>query len=227
MCGVIGIYLKNVEEEDLAFIERLFYESEIRGKHATGLSFLINGQIKTFKQSAPVSEFFDNVDLYDCINEDGNVYMIGHTRYSTSDLKYPQPISTGRISVVHNGVITQEPKENWMYKCETSNDSELIVRSFEFDSHPFIDFPESSMAVCSLTTDKKITAFRNHERPLWFAMHPKGIVFTSTADIARRAGLEDPEKTQQLHNYVVQDSTLKIFDCTQPFDIRYVFEDLQ
>lgn len=227
MCGVLGIYLQDVVEEDLAFIEGLFYESEIRGKHSTGMSFLSDGHITTFKDNVNVSEFFTRYDLFDAINEDGSIYMIGHTRYSTSDLRFPQPISTGKFSIVHNGVVTQQPKERWLYKCDSGNDSELILRSLEIDSHPFIDFPESSMAVCALHNDKKISAFRNHERPLWYSMHPKGIIFTSTADIAKRSGLSNPIKTNQLHNYVVQGSEMKVYDCTVPFDIKNVLEDLQ
>lgn len=226
MCGVLGIYLQNVEEEDLALIEGLFYESQIRGKHATGMSFLSGEMITTFKENVSVGEFFTKYDLFDTINEDGNIYMIGHTRYSTSDLKYPQPLSTGSFSIVHNGVVTQEPKEQWIYPCNTGNDSELILRSLEVDSHPFIDFPESSMSVVSINREKQLTAFRNRERPLWYSFHTKGIIFTSTADIARRCGLK-PQKTQQLHNYVVEKSEMKVYDCTVPFDIKRVLEDLQ
>jgi glutamine phosphoribosylpyrophosphate amidotransferase len=228
MCAVIGVYLKNVEEEDLALIEMLFYESQIRGKHSTGMSYLRDDNtIATFKDNLPVGEFFSKYDLYDAVHGDGGVYLIGHTRYSTSDLRYPQPLSNGKVSIVHNGVVTQEPPEEWMYQCQTKNDSELILRSLEIDSHPFIDFPTASMAVVALNEQKQLTAFRNHERPLWYSMHPRGIIFTSTADIARRAGLSNPQKTDQLHNYVVENYKLKVYDCTIPFDINYVFEDLQ
>jgi glutamine phosphoribosylpyrophosphate amidotransferase len=228
MCGVLGIYLQNVEEQDLALIETLFYESQVRGKHSVGASWIDDdGLIQTRKENTSVGEFFTKWDLFDTVTPDGGIYMIGHTRYSTSDLDYPQPLANDHLSIVHNGVITQEPQFQWMYQCETGNDSELVLRSLEEDSHPFIDFPESSMAVVSLDENRKMTAFRNHERPLWYSKHPRGIIFTSTKDIALRSGLKNPIKTKQLHNYVVENFHLKVYDCTIPFDINYVFDDLQ
>ena len=110
---------------------------------------------------------------------------------------------------------------------ETGNDSELILKSLENDSHPFIDFPDSSMAVCSLDYRKRLTCFRNHERPLWYSLTEKGVIFTSTQDIALRAGLDNPKKTKMLHNYIVEKGLLKEYDCREPFNIDYLFEDLQ
>jgi len=228
MCGVLGIYLQNAQEEDLALVENLFYESQIRGKHSTGLSYITETGLVTVRDRIPAEEFFQKFDLFDALHSNGNLYMIGHTRYSTSDLKYPQPLASENIAISHNGVISQEPKEDWFYKCETNNDSELVLRSLENDSHPFIDFPTASMAVCALDSkNNSLTAFRNHERPLWYSMHERGIIFTSTSDVARRAGLRDIHKTDQLHNYVVEKDQMKVYDCTVPFNIKNIFEDLQ
>ena len=56
--------------------------------------------------------------------------MIGHCRYSTSDLQYNQPIYNDDYSIAHNGVVSQEMPERWKelygYDCKTKNDSELI-----------------------------------------------------------------------------------------------------
>jgi asparagine synthetase B (glutamine-hydrolysing) len=124
-------------------------------------------------------------------------------------------------------VISQEPRDEWMYETETGNDSELILKSLENDSHPFIDFPNSSMAVCSIDYTKKLTCFRNHERPLWYSTTEKGVIFTSTQDIANRAGLDNPVKTKMLHNYTVENGVIKEYNCVVPFNIDYLFEDLQ
>ena len=40
MCGVIGVALNNVTEEDIKLVKNLFLESMIRGKHATGITYL-------------------------------------------------------------------------------------------------------------------------------------------------------------------------------------------
>ena len=227
MCGIIGIWMQNVEWEDLALVEHVFYESQIRGKHATGFSYVFNSKVRTIKEPIPVEDFFGIYNLSDFINEDGGLYIIGHTRYSTSDLKYNQPLSNKQISIAHNGVISQEPRDEWMYETETGNDSELILKSLENDSHPFIDFPNSSMAVCSIDYTKKLTCFRNHERPLWYSTTEKGVIFTSTQDIANRAGLDNPVKTKMLHNYTVENGVIKEYNCVVPFNIDYLFEDLQ
>jgi glutamine phosphoribosylpyrophosphate amidotransferase len=227
MCGIIGIWMQNVEWEDLALVEHVFYESQIRGKHATGFSYVLNSKVRTIKEPIPVEDFFGIYNLSDFINEDGGLYIIGHTRYSTSDLKYNQPLSNKQISIAHNGVISQEPRDEWMYETETGNDSELILKSLENDSHPFIDFPNSSMAVCSIDYTKKLTCFRNHERPLWYSTTEKGVIFTSTQDIANRAGLDNPVKTKMLHNYTVENGVIKEYNCVVPFNIDYLFEDLQ
>ena len=45
MCGIIGVYLKNVTPRQLAIIEKIIIQSGIRGVHATGISYLKNGKI--------------------------------------------------------------------------------------------------------------------------------------------------------------------------------------
>ena len=92
MCAVIGAYLKKPSSKDLANLAKVFYESQIRGLHATGVSYIQDGEIKTVIDSKPAEEFLKLLNFKDCINEDGNLYLIGHCRYSTSDLKYNQPL---------------------------------------------------------------------------------------------------------------------------------------
>ena len=107
MCGVLGIYLQDVQEEDLALIENLFYESQIRGKHSTGLSYITETGLVTVKDRIPAEEFFQKFDLFDAVHSNGNLYMIGHTRYSTSDLKYPQPLASENISRTKSKLVVQ------------------------------------------------------------------------------------------------------------------------
>jgi glutamine phosphoribosylpyrophosphate amidotransferase len=95
MCSVIGAIIKEPRAEDLLMLHRVFLESKIRGMHATGLSYVKNGQIVTIKHPVPADEFPFNFAEY--INEDGNLYIVGHCRYSTSDLEYNQPISNDNL----------------------------------------------------------------------------------------------------------------------------------
>jgi len=201
MCGVIGISLTSVTPSDLELVKRVFIESMIRGKHATGVSFVKNRGIVTIKNGVSVTEFLKTLDLNDCINEDGGLYMIGHIRYSTSDIRYNQPFSNGNISIVHNGVISQEDPAEWPYKCETSNDSEMILKCIEDGDHPLQTFHDKSLAVCKINSGKVLNCYRNHERPLWYTELDNGVIFTSTKNIAVRAGLSNPVKCEMFVSY--------------------------
>lgn len=220
MCGVIGIHSK---EANVALIEEIFRQSMIRGKHATGVSWLKNGTIHTIKEGIPVDEFIEKYDFNQFVNEDGGAYLIGHIRYSTSDIRFNQPFSDGEISIVHNGVISQEPVEQWKYQTETSNDSEMILRSFQEEKHPLVDFPLSSMAVCVLRENKSLTGFRNEARPLWVSQDKHSVYFTSTKDIAVRSGLISTEKCSMYTSYTVDEFgsfLIEVFDYGSVLDLQ-------
>lgn len=190
MCAIVGAVLLKPTQEDFKTLTRVFLESKIRGMHATGISFVQGGAITTIKKPVPADQFDFQFDQY--LNEDGNLYIIGHCRYSTSDLEYNQPLANSEHSIVHNGVITQELPEKWNslynYNCETKNDSELVLHS---DS-PLEEFPDASMAVCELNVDKQLLFYRNGKRPLYATSLDNGIVITSTRDIPFRAGIQLP-----------------------------------
>jgi glutamine phosphoribosylpyrophosphate amidotransferase len=209
MCGVLGILIKDFKEKDCGLIRDLFLQSMIRGKHATGVSYVKNNIVNTIKEPVPANEFISKQDILSWKNEDGNLYCIGHIRYSTSDLRYNQPISTEKLAIAHNGVISQESKDLWEelygYKTITSNDSELILRALENNEHPLEKFRPSSMAVCTIDHQKKFTAFRNEARPLYYSYGANGFVFTSTSDIAKRSGLSFSVPTEMYREYTIID----------------------
>lgn len=196
MCAVIGAYIENPSSRDLVMLADVFRESSIRGLHATGVSWVKDGQIKTVIDSKPANLFLESLDLRNAINEDGNLYLIGHCRYSTSDLAYNQPLWNENVSIVHNGVVSQEMPEKWKdlygYDCKTRNDSELIVHTLQANKSPLEEFPDSSMAVIELYKEKKLRFYRNGKRPIYFTSLKNGVIITSTKDIALRADLVDP-----------------------------------
>jgi glutamine phosphoribosylpyrophosphate amidotransferase len=195
MCAIIGAYIENPSSLDLVMLADVFRESSIRGLHATGVSWVRNGEVKTRIDSKPATQFLESLDLNNCVNEDGNLYLIGHCRYSTSDLEFNQPLWNENISIVHNGVITQEMPENWErlygYKCKTRNDSELILHTLDAKRSPLVEFSNASMAVVELYKEKKLRFYRNGKRPIYFTSLPNGGIITSTKDIAVRADLKD------------------------------------
>lgn len=208
MCSVIGALIQNPTPKDFETIRKVFLESKIRGMHATGMSIIYNGKVLTFKEPVPADRFVHLDNLEEMVNDDGNLYLIGHCRYSTSDLLYNQPIANDEHSIVHNGVITQELAENWdklfNYKCETKNDSELVLHS---DS-PLEEYPDASMAVCELTADKKLLAYRNGKRPLYLTSLTNGVIITSTADIPKRAGIKMPAVEVPMNTYLTFDERM-------------------
>jgi glutamine phosphoribosylpyrophosphate amidotransferase len=203
MCSVIGVILSKPTQKNFQEILRVFHESRIRGMHATGISYVKQNKIHTKKLPVKSTDFPFDFPAY--VNEDGNLYLIGHCRYSTSDLQYNQPISNHKLSIAHNGVISQEHYERWStlygYDCETRNDSELLLRSVEDEKSPLIHWDTASLAVCELYSDKKIRFYRNGKRPLYFTSMPNGYIITSTKDIPGRAGLIDPQTKCQPYTY--------------------------
>jgi len=219
MCGVIGVSLSNVTEDDFEFVRRTFLQTMIRGKHATGLSYVKNGIIETIKRGEPVTQFLQQLDFNNFVNEDGGLYLIGHIRYSTSDIQYNQPFSNGEISIAHNGVLSQDEPENWKYKCDTANDSEMILKSYESGKKPLQDFMRESMAVVTIKSDKTLSCYRNHERPLWHTKLDNGIIFTSTKNIAIRSGLNNPLKCDMFTEYNYNGGTLETVQVDYDNDI--------
>jgi glutamine phosphoribosylpyrophosphate amidotransferase len=227
MCGVLAIAIKKPSEQEFELVRRLFVQSMIRGKHATGVSYVKNDQVNTIKEPVDAYTFINNQNIESWVNGDGNLYCIGHVRYSTSDLEYNQPIATSNLSIVHNGVISQEPPETWKetygYEPITKNDSELILRCLEAGEIPLHKFRPASMSVCTLDKDKVITAFRNEARPLYYSQTEKGIIFASTADILKRSGLQFAVKTPMYEHFIVENFRLISYN-------KYEFpmiEDLQ
>ena len=149
MCGIVG--MSSNDYVDIALFKKLLVESMVRGKHATGISWVENETVKTMTE--PVSA--DKIQIPNI----KTMSIIGHCRYSTSNIEYNQPITDSGVSVAHNGVITQTAPENWskIYKCDfnTECDSEILLKMWLKGIHPLE--LDGSMAV--LLLDKKDECF--------------------------------------------------------------------
>lgn len=218
MCGVVGVFAKQANLENFRLVKKVILESAIRGLHATGVSFLPHWSNKpqTIIEPKPAKYFIEmhmqDRNFPDFLTDDGDLCMIAHCRYSTSDLQYNQPLYNENFSIVHNGVISQEMPENWEklygYKCSTRNDSELILHTLEAGKSPLIEFANSSMAVVELHKSKKIRFYRNGKRPIYYTSIPNGVIITSTKDIAFRAGLNNSSKVD-INEYKVYDGNMQ------------------
>jgi len=198
MCAVIGCYLQQPTKEQIETLKRIFLESQIRGRHATGLSVLKNNKPWSIVLPQPAEVMVEQFQ-WGSLSSEGTLALIGHCRYSTSDLRYNQPLRTDNVAIVHNGVITQDPPELWDrygYELETSNDSELLLRSVVAGNEPLTEFVNASIAALELHKGGKMRWYRNVKRPLYTTKVDNGYFITSTKDIALRAGLVNPSRAK-------------------------------
>lgn len=210
MCAIIGFESDNATEQDLRVLKRAMIASRIRGKHASGIAWFNGEKICCEKQPLPIDRFLQDFDLHKIVYV-GKVKMIAHARYSTSDLKYNQPIvsDSEEIAIAHNGVVTQEAPENWEnifgYKCKTKNDSELLLQAIQNKDNMFEKFPSASIAMVVLNKNG-VKGIRNGKRPLWCGKLGAGTLICSTFDILVKAGVE----VASIRKYEAIDSDLQI-----------------
>jgi len=228
MCAVIGAYLESPTPTDLLKLKNVFRESSIRGLHATGVSWVYKNRIHTMISATPAGKFIEAHPLEKMINEDGNLYLIGHCRYSTSDLNYNQPFWDESLAIVHNGVISQEMPEKWKdlygYDCKTRNDSELILHTLKAKKSPLVEFADASMAVVEIYKEKKLRFYRNGKRPIYFTSLSNGGIITSTKDIAMRADLVDTDEIPMNRYLTIAKNVfnVEIVDIDNAKDLQHV-----
>lgn len=197
MCAIVGAYLESPSKQQIETLKRLFVESQIRGRHATGYSIVSNGRIFTQKAAIPAESFVQS-HFAEVQPGDYTLQLIGHCRYSTSDLRFNQPIQVfDDLSIAHNGVVTQEPAGMWHrygYELTTQNDSELLYQSRHAGNEPLLEFPDASVAVCELSVANGLRWYRNGKRPMYAVKVTNGYFVCSTADIALRSGLKGAKR---------------------------------
>lgn len=191
MCGIIAVKGKITHKE----LTNLLNEAQIRGKHATGIArwnFKTN-KIEAIVDSIASKQFTQKYSKELEIWCNDYLVLIGHTRYSTSDLRYNQPIYDESLALAHNGVVSQESPDKWAYKCQTANDSELLFRYIK--EHSNLDNIEQKFKDLSYATvwieNGQLNAKRNGLRPLWKFSSADVEIYASTKDILERAGYID------------------------------------
>ena len=191
MCGIIAVKGKIKAEK----LKELLNEAQIRGKHATGVA---RWDFKTNKIEAIVEPIASKQFTQKWTKEleiwadTDKLVLIGHTRYSTSDLRFNQPIFDDTLALAHNGVVSQEDPSKWVYKCNTANDSELLFRYIkEYSKLEKIEqsFKDLSFAAVWIQNGQ-LNAKRNGLRPLYYYQDDNVEVYASTKDILNRAGFK-------------------------------------
>jgi glutamine phosphoribosylpyrophosphate amidotransferase len=216
MCAIVGAYLTSPSQSQIEILKRIFVESQIRGKHASGYSLIRNNRIFTQVAPIPAKDFVQGY-FAEVFSGDHTLQLVGHCRYSTSDLRYNQPLHIfDNFALVHNGVVDQRPPVYWKehgYELSTSNDSELLYQARYAGREPLKEFPEASMAVVELSL-RGMRWYRNGKRPLYYVKVPNGYFICSTADIALRAGLKKPTRCKPGWVYTPEGKT-KLTNVTE------------
>jgi glutamine phosphoribosylpyrophosphate amidotransferase len=171
MCGVIGYIGHDVDQ---TLLDRLIYESEIRGIHDSRHWSERNKVLSKYK---------------------GKYNMLGihHTRYSTSG-KTSQPLVVDGKVLAFNGVIhmgtKKEMEKEFKIKMSSDNDGEILLQKCSTPERvlDFISFNKCSFAGVMLF-GSRFVAMRNECRPLWMHKTSNEVIIASTRDIFIRAGV--------------------------------------
>lgn len=132
MCGIVG-YIGSHDSKEVLLkgLEKLEY----RGYDSAGIAVMNADGVHVFKEKGRIADLRDAVD-YDVLANTG----IGHTRWATHGVPskvnaHPHQSLTGRLTLVHNGVIEnydllkREYLQDVQLKSET--DTEVIVQLIE------------------------------------------------------------------------------------------------
>ena len=176
MCSIIGYYGK---ESAAPIIVKGLKRMEYRGYDSVGVATESENQIGLKKGTGKVQEVNSKVQLETLPGRVG----IGHTRWAThgkvTDANaHPHPSNSGKIAIVHNGIIEnfeelkkQLESEGYSFKSET--DSEIIANLLQKNYEQTNDVKETILktvsqlkghyAFVAMFEDGQLAAARFHE----------------------------------------------------------------
>ncbi|WP_419882679.1 glutamine--fructose-6-phosphate transaminase (isomerizing) [Peribacillus sp. B-H-3] len=144
MCGIVG-YIGNNDAKEILLkgLEKLEY----RGYDSAGIAVIDNTGVQVYKEKGRIA------DLRAVVNENVTTHTgIGHTRWATHGVPsvsnaHPHQSTSGRLTLVHNGVIENynQLKREYLgdvtFKSET--DTEVVVQLIEKFVNDGLDVEEA------------------------------------------------------------------------------------
>ncbi|BFM16493.1 hypothetical protein R50073_26760 [Maricurvus nonylphenolicus] len=142
MCAILGLVLRRY---DIKFEDKLeqtltglLLASESRGKDATGVCLISDGEIFNLRESQSAKNFVKTSNYKKFINkakevyrDEGGITILGHTRLAThglSQLKSQhQPLVSEGLVVSHNGLVLNKFSEPNELGVKYKSDTELLL----------------------------------------------------------------------------------------------------
>jgi len=223
MCSIIG-YLGDSPAAPI--LVKGLKRMEYRGYDSVGVATFSGNQILVRKGVGKVMEVNNTVKLDMLSGKVG----IGHTRWATHGIvtevnAHPHPSSSGKIAIVHNGIIDNyaELKKDLQekgYNFKSETDSEAIANLLQYNLDQTKDIKKSMMqtalelkgnyAFVAVFDDGTLTAARLHE-PLIVGIGKDGYFISS--DVLGFVEHTDEVIYPDNREFIIIDSSgLKIFD---------------
>lgn len=195
MCGVLGFLTDIPSKENLKLFRRALYMSESRGKDATGIAIVQDGNIVIDKAPIVASQYITNVlPKFEEQIAKSNI-VLGHTRNATmgkpSDNNNNHPIQSENWVMIHNGMCPSLEKIK-DYKYMGDVDSELYLAYIEtkglYEGLPEIRSSSATVVLINKKNPNKVYFYKNSQ-PLYFAYDSvsQTLFFASTDDILEAA----------------------------------------
>jgi glutamine---fructose-6-phosphate transaminase (isomerizing) len=166
MCGIVG-YIGSQDSKEILLkgLEKLEY----RGYDSAGIAIMDGQQVQVFKEKGRIADLRSIVDS-SAIGHTG----IGHTRWATHGAPskinaHPHQCTTGRLTLVHNGVIENYDllkREYLKPECLVSDtDTEVIVQLIELFINEGLSVEDAFRKTLTLLKGSYALALLDNESP--------------------------------------------------------------
>lgn len=186
MCGLVGLYGKELGLSEEKAFKYMLYFDQFRGEHSTGVmiaskSFIGNEtQVEVLKTLGSPSNLYDKHGKFQgktsLTNKSRLFCLLGHNRYATQggiSEETAHPFEMGEVIGAHNGTVLKYTLAKLFEADKYEVDSQRIY-SHLGQGNPITDVWEVADGAMALTwfnkTDDKLRIIRNKERPLWLTL---------------------------------------------------------
>lgn len=186
MCGLVGIYGKELSMDYEKAFKYMLYFDQFRGEHSTGVMIASKSYVGDVTATEVVKTLGSPSELYakhgkfqgkTSLTSKGKLFcLLGHNRYATQggiSEETAHPFDMGEVIGAHNGTVLKYTLEDLFEAKEYQVDSQRIY-SHLGQGNPITDVWKVADGAMALTwfnkNDNKLRIIRNKERPLFTAL---------------------------------------------------------